>query len=248
MLAFFTLAACRFQPSYPAKDVAGALKRMCQQNYHMTIEARKVGDSLQTFFWKVGILKPGQAELNPEAAEAFEHVLLSATRIALSSDAHLKFLEIKMADALTGANVSLCRFVPDIKDSMYTRLSEEEYFNRLVLEVNAREPRRQEEWKEAEWDPPMTMSMFITKQVVSRLKRQGPLGLQAHEDVSQPETLGVVLDNWDEIEKQGMQQQQDVTDLMEKTARNVVKGYRYTGFREYVLKTHQGLPLTRGVF
>ncbi len=250
LIAVFFLAACQFRPSYPTKDIAGALKKMCMDNYKLSVEARHVGDSLQAFFWKVGILQPGGAELNPEAAKAFEKVLLSATRISLSSDAPLKFLEIKMSDRLTGATVSLCRFVPDIKDSMYTRFSEEEYFNRLLLEVGHPKPRAESEeaWSEADWDPPMTMPMFLTKQVVSRLKRQGPTGLQAHEDVSHPQTLGVVLDNWDEIEKQGEDQGKDLTELMEKTARNVVKGYRYTGFREFVLKNNQGLALKQGFF
>jgi hypothetical protein len=221
---------------------------MCFRDYGLSIDARYAGDSLQAFFWRVGMMRPGQMEMNPEAAEAFERVLLCATRISLSTDAPLKFLEIKMTDALSGATISLCRFVPDIKGSMYTRFSEEEYTNRMVLEVDTLGRSRQKEWKEVEWDPPMTMSTFLTKQVVGRLKRHGPAGLQVHEDVSQPHTLAVVLDNWDDFEKQGEGPQQEVTDLMEATARTVVEGYGYKGFREFVLKTQQGLALKTGAF
>ena len=252
LLAFYFLsvgfAACQFRPSYPSDKTAGALKKMCSKNYGLSVEARRAGDSLQAFIWRVGMMRAGQAEMRPEAAEAFERALLCATRIRLSTDDPLKFLEIKMVDALTGATVSLFRFVPDIKDSMYSRFAEEEYFSRLVLEFETRRDDRKKEWKEVDWDPPMTMQKFLAKQVVSRLKRRGPLGLQAHEDLSRPQTLTVVLDNWNVIEKQGARQKQDVTDLMEQTARKVVHGYRYTGFREFVLQNQQGLALKRGVF
>ena len=67
--------------------------------------------------------------------------------------------------------------------------------------------------------------------------------MQAHEDVSNPSRLVVVLDNWSVIEKQGTGQQKTVTDLMEKTAKDVVKGYHYKGFREFVLRDSHGAAL-----
>jgi hypothetical protein len=238
-----TIFGCKLKPTYKATEVDSDLKKMVAHDYHMNVETRRSGNNLQTFFWRVGLLRAGQLEMQPEAAEALERVLLCATRITLSTDAPLQFLEVKMADGLTGATVTLWRFVPDIRDSMYTRLAEDEYVNRLVVEFDAEDVDRQSEWKEVKWDPPITMSQFLAKQVILRVKRQSPVGLQVHEDVSQPSQLVVVLDNWPAIERQGMRQEEKVTDLLEKTARIVVKNYRYTGFREIVLKNHNGVPL-----
>ena len=53
------------------------------------------------------------------------------------------------------------------------------------------------------WDDPITMEEFLAKQVVLRAKRQSTIGLQAHEDLSEPSTLVVVIDNWPAIELQG---------------------------------------------
>jgi len=69
---------------------------------------------------------------------------------------------------------------------MYTRLPEEEYINRLVIEFDTGGGLKPKEWKELTWDPPITMGEFLGKQVVGRLKRQSPVGLQVHEDLSKP--------------------------------------------------------------
>src|SRR4029077_12058313 len=145
----------RVQRTYRASQIAADLKSMTVHDYGINIEARRAGNTLQAFFWRVGVLKPGQLEMRMEAAEALERVLLCSTRISLSTDAPLQFLEVKMVDALTGGTVTLWRFVPDIRDSMYTRLAEDEYSNRLVVDFNTDGDDRQKDWKEIQWNPPI---------------------------------------------------------------------------------------------
>jgi hypothetical protein len=245
LAALVSLTACKkiFKPTFAASQVAGELKKMCAHDYGLSIETRRAGNNLQAFFWRVGLLRPGQMEMQPEAAEALERVLLCATRISLSTDAPLQFLQVKMVDALTGASVTLWRFVPDIRDSMYTRMAEDEYVNRLVVEFDADAGDVQKDWKEIRWDKPITMPEFLAKQVVLRLKRQSPLGLQAHEDLSQPATLVVVLDNWAMIEKEGGPQEERVGDMVEKITKTVVNGYRFRGFHDFVLQDGRGSAL-----
>jgi hypothetical protein len=245
LLVGLAVAGCKIQPTYKAENLASDLKKMIEHDYGMGVETRHEGGTLQTFFWRVGMLKPGQTELHPEAAEALQRVLLCATRVSLSTDAKLQFVEVKLADALTGATVTIWRFVPDIRDSMYTRIADEEYLNRLVVEFKNDLDLQPKEWKDAQWDPPMTLPAFLAKQVVLRAKRQSAVGLQAHEDITDPSQLVVVFENWPTIEKEGAQQRSVVTDLVEKTARTVVKGYRFTGFRELVLKDQAGIAVGR---
>jgi hypothetical protein len=246
-LLIFCLSSCNWKvkPTFPASRVVSDFKAMCLKDYHLKVEARRQGDNLQAFFWRLGLLKPGELEMRPEAADALEKVLEAAARVSLSTDAPLKFLEVKMADVLTGATVTLWRYVPDIRDSMYTRIAMEEYLNRLVLEMNAEAPAKGNEWKEIEWDAPITMKEFLAKQVVLRAKRESPVGLQAHEDLSKPATLVVVIENWPTIAQKGADQKEKVARLVEKTARIVMHGYNFAGFRDVVLQDSRGAPLQR---
>lgn len=232
----------RLKPTYSGDRVASSLRKMCLKEYHMTVEARRQGNTLQTFFWRVGLLKTNQLEMRPEAADAMERVLLCATRVALSTDAPLQFIEVKMADVLTGATVTLWRYVPDIRDSMYERMAEEEYINRLVIEVDTDEQRRIE-GRLPRWDTPITMSQFLAKQVVLRAKRQSPVGLQVHEDLSRPATLVVVIDNWSSIEKEGPQEKAKIVEAIEKSANTVLSGYGYHGFHGVVMEDSRGSAL-----
>jgi len=79
--------------------------------------------------------------------------------------------------------------------------------------------------------------------VVGRLKRQSPVGLQVHEDLSKPAILVVRAGQLGHHRKAGVQTKQKVTDFVEETARTVIKGYRYNGFHEFVLKDQRGLAL-----
>jgi hypothetical protein len=213
----------------------------------LKVQARRQGNTLQIFYWRQGLLKTGESEIRMEVAESLEQVLLCATRIALSTDAPLQFVEIKVEDANNGATVTLWRYVPDIRDSMYTRLAEDEYINRLVMEIST-DPRKPLNDTRVHWDAPITMEEFLAKQVVLRAKRQSPVGLQAREDLSHPKTLVVVIDNWSLIEKQEPDEQEKVADAIEKSARLVMKGYGFSGFHAGVLQDNQGAPLRQWTF
>jgi hypothetical protein len=236
------VTAVKIRPTYPAGQVADGLKRLCKEEYHLSLQARRQGNTLQALLWHGGVLKRSQLEIKPEAAESLERILLCATRIALSTDAPLDFIEVKVADIVTGASITLWRYVPDIRDSMYTRIAEEEYFNRLVIEIYA-PPKEGVEEQTLRWDRPITFREFLAKQIVFRAKRLSPVSLQAHEDLSEPASLVVVIDNWASVAKAGAKEKEDVPDLVAKAARTVIHGYRFSGFRDIVLRDGRGTRL-----
>jgi hypothetical protein len=244
------LSACHLKKvTYPSSTVALSLQKLCSHDYKMTnVETHLHGNTLQAYFWRVGMLKANAtgdpSEIQPSAVMALENVLQAATRIALSTDAPIQFLEIKMADVLTGSTVTLWRYVPDIRDEMYTRMGEEEYLNRLVMDVDP-DGQRAGEDRTVHWNPPITLEQFLALQVALRARRQSPVGLQVRVDLSEPKTLGVVIDNWSSIEKQDPGQEQKVADVVEKTARLVLRGYGYNGFHGLVMEDAQGLALHR---
>jgi hypothetical protein len=243
ILTALTSCSWKVRPSFPSDKVAIGLKQMMAHDYKISIQTHRDSDTLQVFFWRAGLVRPGEMDLQPDAADALEKALLCATRVALSTDAHLNFIEVKIADILTGTSVSLWRYVPDIKDSLYQKMAQDEYFNRLVMDVEpgtgsklANDP--------PQWDPPITFPEFLAKQVIFRAKRQPALGgIQLHEDLSQPLTLIMVVDNWAAIVKQGETKESDVANLLHTTAQTVLKGYGFNGFQDVVLQDSRGASL-----
>jgi hypothetical protein len=247
--AVFALAmpACKskMRPTFPASQIASSLVHLCSKDYKLPVEARHEGNTLQTVVWKVGLFGGHTYDLqgmSKEAADTMEHALLCATRIALSTDASLDFIEVKISDVLTGATVTLWRYVPDIRDSMYERIGDTEYFSRLVIEIDVDKKRALKGTGE-NWDKPITMSEFLAKQIILRARRDGGEAFQAHADLSQPANLGVVIDNWSSIEDEGPERMAKVTDLVHQSAKKVLKGYRFSGFHEITLRNSQGVAL-----
>src|SRR3954462_7549633 len=73
----FYLMSCKSlkHPTYKSEFVAQEMRKLCLHDYKMTVEARRDGNTLQAFFWRVGLLRPGELEMQPEAAESLERVL-----------------------------------------------------------------------------------------------------------------------------------------------------------------------------
>ena len=254
LLVLFALAlsACRMKmhPTFPANQIADSLRHMCSKDYKLSVETRHQDKALQALVWKVGLFGNQARDLQgmtKAAADSMEHVFLCATRIALSTDAPLDFIEVKMADVLTGSTVTLWRYVPDIRDSMYQRIGDTEYFSRLVIEIDVdKKPGLKD--GAVRWDKPITMSEFLAKQIILRARRDGGEALQAHADLSQPSTLGVVIDNWASIEEEGPDRIAKVADSVHKSAETVIKGYRFNGFRGMILRDSQGVALNSWTF
>lgn len=238
------LAACNwaFKPTFPKDQLVEKVAGILRHDYRIEAEVRQAADSLQIFTWRVGLVRAGKTELKPEAAEVLQNLLLTGTRAALSTDAKLQFIEIRMVDMLTGTAVTVHRYVPDIKDSIYQKMGDEEYFNRLVLDI---EPEGQPWLATGKpiWTEPLTFPDFLALQIASRAKRNSQLGLNVHADLSEAHTLGMIVDNWQDIAEQGQDKQTEVQELIHTTARKVVSSYGFRGFRGVVLKDGQGLPL-----
>src|ERR1700687_3794465 len=130
-LLLFSVSSCRWKmrPPHPADRIAASLRHMCSTDYKLSVETRHEGKSLQALVWRVGLFRGQSYDLqgmSKEALDTLDHVLLCDTRIALSTDAPLDFIEIKLADVLSGTTVTLWRYVPDIRDSMLQRFGDTE--------------------------------------------------------------------------------------------------------------------------
>ena len=107
-------------------------------------------------------------DFQKDALETLEGVMLSGTRAALSTDAKVDFLSMKVKDARLGSAITVLRYIPDIKGVIYRRYSRNDFEDRLVLETDGAE--------NSPDDPlslhDITLPEFIARLISSRLHRQ----------------------------------------------------------------------------
>ncbi len=250
------LSACRIKATYPASRLAISLRNICAKEYKLDIETRQTERSLQAHVWKIGLFRGDTEDLqgmSRESMKSLQDVLLSATRIALSTDADLDFIEIRVADVLTGASMTIWRYVPDIKDSMAQRYGEMEYFSRLVVDVKPGDKVTKAADKklllgQIRWEQPISLAEFLAKQVLMRARREGAERLLAHVDLSEPSTLGVVIENWAALKEDEPEEAVKMTDAVHRSAQKVIQGYGFNGFRNLVVRDGRGTALQRWAF
>lgn len=237
------LPACRsVKVTYPQARLTQALEQICRSEYNLPVGAHRAGATLQVFTWaQGGLLRSGQAEMTEESSKTLQNMLLAALRVALSTDAKLEFLQVQVADLKTGAKVTLVRYVPDVKGSLYESLPEGEYLNRLVVEID---PDANEEPDPAgypHWGPPMTMERFLAMQVAVRLRRSSFLGIRASAAADLASQLLVVeVQNWETLTKKGEKMRKRLLEEVRRISRQVIEGYHYNGFREVALQDAAG--------
>jgi len=93
--------------------------------------------------------------------------MLSTTRVALSTDATVRFIVVKAHDPRVKVTATLIRHFPDIKKLIYFGISRANFEERLVLEMEY----SPEELAEEDWED-LTLLQFQARLVASRLKLQ----------------------------------------------------------------------------
>ena len=131
------------------------------------MDARLVGKTLYLTCSLEGLIGL-DLDFQKDALETLEGVMLSGTRAALSTDAKVDFLSMKVKDARLGSAITLLRYIPDIKGLIYMRYSRNDFEDRLVLETDGAEETPED--STALHD--ITLPEFIARLVSSRLHRQ----------------------------------------------------------------------------
>lgn len=227
-------------PTYPKATLVEDLKKMCSKEYRLDVQARVKDGSLQVFYWQPGLMNT-DGEVRASAADAVNNVFVCATRAALSTDAKLDFIEVKVVDIVTGSSLTLWRNIRDIHRYFQDSISAGEYLNRLVVDFNS-DAAQASDGRIVKWSAPLTMAQFLAKQAISRARKDNPM-LQAHEDLSDPAKLVVVIDNWSTFVEAGQNHSTQAADGVEKTVNSVIKRYRFDGFNGVVLQDPRGMAL-----
>jgi len=130
------LGAC--SPSYRQDQLVQALTTICVTDYHLSVSARQVGQTLTVHLHHDGILQQQgtQIGLAESANEVLGNILEAIHRVILSSDARLNFYVVLVSDAtVPGAYLTIIRYVEDVRRANANMLPPTEFFHRTIFDL-----------------------------------------------------------------------------------------------------------------
>lgn len=121
--------------SYPKQKLIHSVKEMCLKEYGLDVEVKYVGKTLGTYV-QLASLFDRKKGLNQEASEKVADILLSVTRVSLSTDADVQYYLVIAADnSIPGMEAVFIRYVDDVKKFWYGSISREDFFQRMMIDV-----------------------------------------------------------------------------------------------------------------
>jgi len=128
------LTGCR--ATYSADNIKQAITAICEKEYGVEVGVltndKTIGAVLQA-----DELLQNDLTLSDRALQKIEHAMLTVSRVTLSSELHYDFFVIIARDAKTGLQVSFVRYLKDIRRLLTDDISRNEYFQRMLIEVEA---------------------------------------------------------------------------------------------------------------
>ncbi|MFH1245256.1 MAG: hypothetical protein V1662_02105 [Candidatus Omnitrophota bacterium] len=119
------------RPTYPAAQLTTAVRKICQNEYKLKVNARLIEKTLGISLDIEGLVTE-QLGLTSSAAEKIENAALALQRVTLSTDCPVQFYVLCARDTqLIGAEYLLIGNVSDLKRISVQDISRSEYLQRL---------------------------------------------------------------------------------------------------------------------
>ena len=137
-LVLLTLAAGCDAPTYPKATVANALEHIMAED-GLNASVRFLDHTLGVQLSYPGSITQTEAQitLGPEFQEAARKVLTAIHRVALSTDADIRFYVLLLSDpAAPGAYLTMVRYLDDIKRANANMIDSPEMFARTIFELS----------------------------------------------------------------------------------------------------------------
>ena len=121
------------KPSFPKDKVISSVKQICLNEYGLDVNVRIKGDTIGVVF-EADKLISAKTGLNQEAMEHLGDILLSISRVCLSTDAEFEFFVLIAKDkTIPGFEVLFIRHVYDVKRFLLGSISRDDFFHRLLI-------------------------------------------------------------------------------------------------------------------
>lgn len=118
--------------TYPKENLREAVMNICDKEYGIKVDAEIAGETLAIYL-PLPKLFDANLRSNEKAREKIGDVLLSVTRVVLSTDASIKFYCVIVQDVRFPVVQSvIIEYVEDIKMYFFKAISRSDYFKRVV--------------------------------------------------------------------------------------------------------------------
>lgn len=133
-LMLISLQSCT-KPSFPKERVIESVKELCELEYDLDVDVKISGKTIGTYL-ELDNLFDMKDGIDKNAAERIGNLLLSVSRVCLSTDADFDFYVVIAADKkIPGMEAVFIRYVNDIKRFLLANISREDFFQRLLINV-----------------------------------------------------------------------------------------------------------------
>lgn len=135
LIILYALSQSACGPTYPKEIVDKAIVQLCREEYNIDVKVKIVGNAVGVYIPIQGLFD-ATLNISKEAAEKINDVLLSVSRVTLSTDAPLDFYIVVAQDSiLPEIEVVLIRYIKDIKLLHYEQISRGEFTKRMIIDI-----------------------------------------------------------------------------------------------------------------
>jgi len=123
-------------PTYPKEKIVESVQELCEREYSVKVEVIIEGSTMGVRLPLKGLFNTETLQIKPEAFDKITGVMLSASRVALSSDKSIDFYTVIAYDAkVPGAEVVMTRYIYDLRRFFLGDISRGEFAKRMVFDV-----------------------------------------------------------------------------------------------------------------
>ncbi|MBL7068898.1 MAG: hypothetical protein ISS34_03495 [Candidatus Omnitrophica bacterium] len=134
-VALFALSQTGCGPTYPKEILDKAIIQLCREEYNVEVKVKIIGSTIGVYIPLEGLFD-ATLNISRKAADKINDVMLSTSRVALSSDAPMNFYIVVAQDPLLPEiEVVLVRYIRDIKMLHYTQISRGEFSKRMMIDI-----------------------------------------------------------------------------------------------------------------
>jgi hypothetical protein len=136
LLVLLCLAGVSCSPTYPKEKIIDGVIRLCEKEYNVKVEVAMEGSTMGVRMPIEELFDSATFQINAKSFDKITGVMLSASRVALSSDKSIDFYTVIAYDKkVPGAEVVMTRYVHDLRRFFLGDISRGEFAKRMVFDV-----------------------------------------------------------------------------------------------------------------
>jgi hypothetical protein len=167
----FSISGISCAPTYPKERIVEGVKKLCEKEYGTEVEVAIEGPTMGVRMPIEGLFDANTFQINTESFDKVTGVMLSASRVALSSDKSIDFYTVIAYDKkVPGAEVVMTRYVHDLRRFFLGDISRGEFTKRMVFDIRFNPQGIIDTWFGSFTFTQYTLNDFIIAQTVRRIQ------------------------------------------------------------------------------